>query len=124
MYVRVELLADDAWLAEDDKTGFLDVGVNIYDWLYLKERPIYLPMVPMSKRWEMRTIWKTQQIEIWILFMNGQNNIFGYTPLLKNRKIKKGQSINFDGFYLFLYTPVLHREYNIFSPNTESSLEQ
>ena len=30
----VELLADDVWAAEDDKTGFLSVGVDIFDWLY------------------------------------------------------------------------------------------
>ena len=47
MDVHVELLADDAWAAENDKTGFLSVGVDIFDRLYLKERPISLPMVPM-----------------------------------------------------------------------------
>ena len=26
MYVPIELLADDTWAAEDDKTGFLSVG--------------------------------------------------------------------------------------------------
>ena len=26
----VELLADDAWAAKDDKTGFLNVGVDIF----------------------------------------------------------------------------------------------
>ena len=45
---RVELLADDVWAAEDDKTGFLSVVVDIFDRLYLKERPISLPMVPIS----------------------------------------------------------------------------
>ena len=48
MDVCVELRADDVWSVEDDKTGFLNVGVDIFDQLYLKERPIYLPMVPMS----------------------------------------------------------------------------
>ena len=50
MDVRVELLADDVWAAEDDKTGFLSVGVNIFNILYLKERPIFLPMVQISTR--------------------------------------------------------------------------
>ena len=31
MDVRVELLADDIRAAEDDKTGFLSVEVNIFD---------------------------------------------------------------------------------------------
>ena len=34
MYVPVELLADDAWADEDDKTGFLNVGVNCFGQLY------------------------------------------------------------------------------------------
>ena len=44
----VELLADDVWAAEDNKTGFLSGGVDFYYLLYLKERPISLPMVPIS----------------------------------------------------------------------------
>ena len=48
MDVCVELLADDVRAAEDDKTGFLSVGVDIFDQLYFKERPIYLPMVQIS----------------------------------------------------------------------------
>ena len=46
--VRVKLVVYDVWLAEDDNTGFLSVGVDIFDRFYLKERPISLPMVPMS----------------------------------------------------------------------------
>ena len=34
MDVRVELLADDVWAPEDDKTGFLSGGVDILDRLY------------------------------------------------------------------------------------------
>ena len=29
MDVGVELLADDLWASEDDKTGFLSIGVDI-----------------------------------------------------------------------------------------------
>ena len=36
MDVRVGLLADDAWSAEDDKTGLLSVEVDIFNWLFLK----------------------------------------------------------------------------------------
>ena len=46
--VRVELVVYDVWFAEDDNTGFSSVGLDIFDRLYLKERPISLPMVPMS----------------------------------------------------------------------------
>ena len=35
IYFRVELLSDYLWEAEDDKTGFLIVGVDIFDWLCL-----------------------------------------------------------------------------------------
>ena len=35
MKVCVKLLADDVWAAEEDKTGFLSVGVDISDQLYL-----------------------------------------------------------------------------------------
>ena len=34
MDVPVELLADDSWAAKDDKTGFLNVGVDCFSWLY------------------------------------------------------------------------------------------
>ena len=48
MDVCVELLTDDVWAAEYYKIDFLIVGVDIFDWLHLKERPISLPMVPMN----------------------------------------------------------------------------
>ena len=48
MDIYVELLADDVWASEDDKANFLIVGVDIFDGLYLKERPISLPMVQIS----------------------------------------------------------------------------
>ena len=31
----IELFADDVWAAEDDKTGFLSFGLDIFDQLYL-----------------------------------------------------------------------------------------
>ena len=30
----IKLIADNVWSAEDDKTGFLSVGVDIFDLLY------------------------------------------------------------------------------------------
>ena len=48
MIVCVKLLVYDVWSAEDDIIVFLNVGVGIFDQLYLKEQPIYLPMVTMS----------------------------------------------------------------------------
>ena len=30
----IELIADDVWAAEDDKTGFVSVGMDIFDRLY------------------------------------------------------------------------------------------
>ena len=54
--VRVELVVYDVWFAEDDNTGFLSVGVDMFDWLYLKERPISLPKAKMSTITEIYTI--------------------------------------------------------------------
>ena len=33
--VRVKVVVYDVWCAEDDNTGFLSVGVDIFDQLYL-----------------------------------------------------------------------------------------
>ena len=46
--VRVELVVYDVWFAEDDNTGFLSVGLDIFYQWYLEEQPISLSMVPMS----------------------------------------------------------------------------
>ena len=46
--VGVKLVVYDVWFAEDDNTGFLSVGLDDLGRLYLKERPISFPMVPMS----------------------------------------------------------------------------
>ena len=46
----VNLLADDLWEAEDNKTGFFSVVVDIFDQLFLKKRPISLPMVQISTK--------------------------------------------------------------------------
>ena len=32
----VEFLADDIWVSEDDKTGFLNIGEDCFDQLFLK----------------------------------------------------------------------------------------
>ena len=48
MDVSVNLLAYNVLAAEYNKTGFLSIGVDMFDKIYLKERPISLPMVPMS----------------------------------------------------------------------------
>ena len=45
MDVPVELFADDAWASENDKTGILSVGVDIFDRLFLQRRPISLPIM-------------------------------------------------------------------------------
>ena len=46
--VHVELVVYDIWFSEDDNTGFLSFGVDIFDRLFMKEQPISLPMVKMS----------------------------------------------------------------------------
>ena len=90
MDVRVELLAYNVWAADDDKTGFLSVGVDISNRLYLIEGTISFPMVPMStinrkyEKWgQLR---KLNKSKCEIFFMNDQNIMFGYTPLKKLEK--------------------------------------
>ena len=98
MDVRFELIADDAWAAEDDKTGFGGVKVNSFDRLCLKNNQFPCPWckLVLLKIWQMRIIEKSQQIEIWDFFMSDQNIMFSYTPLWKNSKIEKSQTINSD----------------------------
>ena len=43
-----EIVIHDVWFAVDDNTGFLSVGLDDLGRLYLKERPMSLPMVPIS----------------------------------------------------------------------------
>ena len=50
MDVPVKLLAYNIWSAEGDRTGFLSVGVAIFDQLYFKEQNISLPTVLMSTK--------------------------------------------------------------------------
>ena len=68
MIVFVKLLVYDVWAAEEDKTGLLSVGVDIFDGFYLKERPISLPMVTMSTIKQIYEKWgyvrKLNKIEI------------------------------------------------------------
>ena len=45
MDVPDKLLADDVWAAEDDKTGFLNVGVGCFGRLHFQRRPISLTMM-------------------------------------------------------------------------------
>ena len=44
IYVCVKLLADNTREAEYYKTSFFSVGVNIFDRLLLRKRPISFPM--------------------------------------------------------------------------------
>ena len=100
MDVCVKLLADDAWSAEDDKTGFLSVEVDTFDWIFLKEIPISLPTMQIS------TI-KWKKIKLGYVRELNKSKCEGFKwmitilrfvrppPLLKNRKIEKYQTINF-----------------------------
>ena len=42
-----EIVINDVWFAVDDNTDFLSVRLDDLGRLYLKERPISLPMVPI-----------------------------------------------------------------------------
>ena len=72
MIVHVKLVVYDAWTAEEYETGFLSVGEDIFDRLYLKELPISLPMVTMSTIKQIYDKWdyvrKLNKIEICEIF--------------------------------------------------------
>ena len=100
MNVHVKLLADDVWAAEEDKTCFLSVGVDIFDWLYLKEWSISFPMVTMStikrKYDKLGYVRKLNKIEICENFDEWSKYYVGLSPPYgKTRKIEKSKmSIN------------------------------
>ena len=98
-----KLVVYDVWFAENDNTGFLSVGVDIFDWLYLKELPIYLPTVPKStinqiydKYYYVRKIDKIDVCEIFDMFgLSLPNGI--------RRKIEKWQIICFDECWKYIF---------------------
>ena len=52
--VRLKLPANDAWEAEDDKTGFFSIGVDNFDQLFLKNDQFPCPwckIVITPKTW-------------------------------------------------------------------------
>ena len=129
IYVRVELLADDLWEAEYDKTGFFSVGVDSFDRLFLKIRPISFPMVQNitktknminGDKWEISTNRK-----IIYFLMNDWNIFFGWTPPMK--KIKKPKNVKqlilMNAQDNFCWTPFYLRN-TFLSQNNKSSLEQ
>ena len=97
MDVPIELIADDLWAAEDDKTVFLSVGVDFSIHYICNNDQFPLPWyqwVLKTNQWEMRKIEKTQQIEIWEFCDEwSKYYVWLYPPILK---IKKCQSIHFD----------------------------
>ena len=87
MNVCVELLADDVWAAEDYKTGFLSVGVDIFlSIIFERTTNLFDHGVNeyyKTKKWGMRITERTQKFEIWDFLMNDQNIMFGYIPPIK-----------------------------------------
>ena len=109
--VRVKLFADDVWAAEENKTGLLSVGVDIFDRLNFKERPISLPIGTISTIKRIYDKWdyvrKLNKIEIskfsdeWSKYYVGLSPPYGKT--LKNEKY---QIINFDSCLIFFNRPL------------------
>ena len=76
--VRVELVVYDVWCAEDDNTGFLSVGVDIFDRLSWKNNQFPCP-------WCQQVLWPQNMVNkyyviiidenryMWINLMNNQN---------------------------------------------------
>ena len=107
--VCVELLADGVWESEDDKTGFLSVGVDIFDPLYLKKWPISLPMMQLST--------KNEDMINDDKWESSTNRKMG-----KSKNVKQLILINVQN--IFYIHPFLLKEYNLFSQNIESCLGQ
>ena len=93
MDVCVKLLADHLWAAEDGKTGFLSVGVDSFDRLDLKERPISFCVVPMSTinrnminedNWDKSTNRNMRFFDEWSKYYVC---LYPYIKKLENRKI-------------------------------------
>ena len=131
MIVRVKWLVYAVWSDEEDSIGFLSVGVDIFDQLYLKERPISLPMMKMVtiKKYMINEImWENSTTLKYIkFFMNNQNIMFGLSPPYGKTR-KSGKMLDNIFWWmlriLFLIYTFLHREYYLFIQSTESSLEQ
>ena len=68
----IELLADGVWAAEDDKTGFLTFGVDIFDQTIFRRATNFFAHCTNeyyeTKIWEMSIIEKTQQTRNMRLF--------------------------------------------------------
>ena len=46
----MELIAYDVWEADDDKPGFLSVGVDSFDWLFMYKWFMSWPMAENSNK--------------------------------------------------------------------------
>ena len=55
--VRAELIVDDVWEAEYDKTGFLSDLVDSSYQLFFKKQPITFPMVQISTKYQKYDKW-------------------------------------------------------------------
>ena len=91
--VRVELLADDVWETDYDKTCFLSVGVNSSDQLFLKNGQFPCPWWKLvlkiknminEDKWES---WTNQKMRF--LFMN--DRVFLLDPPMK--RIEKSKNV-------------------------------
>ena len=54
----MELLAYDAWEADDDTPSFLSVGVDSFDRLFFYKLPMSLPMVENGNKNEKHDRWE------------------------------------------------------------------
>ena len=77
-------------ISEEDKTGFLTVGVDIFDRLYLKEQPIFFPMVKIStikRRYKNEDKWENStKTEIWDVFYEWSKFYVWLSPPLEKSK--------------------------------------
>ena len=83
MDVRVKLLSDDVWSGEDDKTGFLSVGVDFsIDYFWKNDRFTFPWCKLVLKNENMRNEDKCESStnRNMRFLMKDQNIMFGYIP--------------------------------------------
>ena len=110
MDVPFKLIADDVWAAEYYKTGFLSVGVDSFDRLFLKNDEFPCPwckLVLKNENMINEDKWESSTNRNMIFFDEWSKcYVWLYPPMEKLEKIEKCQSIYFDKCSIFFIRPL------------------
>ena len=126
-----EIVIHDVWFAQDDNTGFLSVGLDfLIDYICKSDQyPCpWCQWVLKTKNMVNNIMWEElTKIEICAIFNEESKYYVCDIPPLWNKS--KNSKLRINMFWwmmeiIFLIYPFLHREYYLFSQNSEISLEQ